>query len=132
FSVTGNHAENSLSGKLTCRECVDPGQNFPLNTGDIRLEAETEVFLVIGITCVAIALLVFWVEPLSIVGVLERLTPNVQYRVRTNRPFVALSFDDGPHQFLRPKFWRFSKLTTPKPLSFLSVNECGVTLNWLR
>jgi peptidoglycan-N-acetylglucosamine deacetylase len=27
---------------------------------------------------------------------LERLTPNIIYRVRTERPLVALSFDDGP------------------------------------
>ena len=60
------------SKPTNCRD-VRPGQSFPLNTRDVRLDAETEVFLVIGITCVPIALLVFWVEPLSVVGVLEYL-----------------------------------------------------------
>jgi hypothetical protein len=59
-----------------------PDRPSLLNTRDVRLDAETEMFLVIGITCVAIALLVFWVEPLSIVGVLERLTPDVRGSVR--------------------------------------------------
>jgi peptidoglycan-N-acetylglucosamine deacetylase len=44
-----------------------------------------------------VGLLVFWMEPLAVLSVIERLTPNVTYRVRTNRPVVALSFDDGPH-----------------------------------
>jgi peptidoglycan-N-acetylglucosamine deacetylase len=44
-----------------------------------------------------VGLLVFWMEPLAVLSVIERLTPNVTYRVRTHRPVVALSFDDGPH-----------------------------------
>ena len=44
-----------------------------------------------------VGLLVFWMEPLFVLSVIERLTPNVIYRVRTHRPVVALSFDDGPH-----------------------------------
>ena len=43
------------------------------------------------------ALVVFWMEPLAALSVIERLTPNVTYRVRTQLPVVALSFDDGPH-----------------------------------
>ena len=42
-------------------------------------------------------LVVFWMEPLSVLSAIERLTPNIIYRVRTHRPVVALSFDDGPH-----------------------------------
>jgi peptidoglycan-N-acetylglucosamine deacetylase len=42
-------------------------------------------------------LFVFWIEPLGILPVLERLTPNLTYRVRTRHPLAALSFDDGPH-----------------------------------
>jgi peptidoglycan/xylan/chitin deacetylase (PgdA/CDA1 family) len=42
-------------------------------------------------------LVVFWMEPLSVLSLIERLTPNVTYRVRTQLPMVALSFDDGPH-----------------------------------
>jgi peptidoglycan/xylan/chitin deacetylase (PgdA/CDA1 family) len=46
---------------------------------------------------------VFWVEPLAILSLLERLTPNVIYRVRTDRPLVGLSFDDGPHPVFTPQ-----------------------------
>jgi peptidoglycan-N-acetylglucosamine deacetylase len=35
--------------------------------------------------------------------VLERLTPQVTYRARTNLPLVALSFDDGPHPDYTPR-----------------------------
>lgn len=45
----------------------------------------------------ALGLVVFWLEPLAVLPALERLTPNLTYRVRTSRPLVALSFDDGPH-----------------------------------
>jgi peptidoglycan-N-acetylglucosamine deacetylase len=55
------------------------------------------VFLLIAAVLAAIGLFVFWTEPLSILPVLERLTPNIVYRVRTDLPLVALSFDDGPH-----------------------------------
>ena len=53
--------------------------------------------LVTAIFLIGVGLLVFWIEPLAVISVLERLTPNVTYRVRTHRPLVALSFDDGPH-----------------------------------
>jgi len=53
--------------------------------------------LLTAIALLAVALLVFWIEPLAVLGVLEQLTPNIIYRVRTSRPLVALSFDDGPH-----------------------------------
>jgi len=45
----------------------------------------------------AAGLVVFWMEPLSVLSMIERFTPNITYRVRTHRPVVALSFDDGPH-----------------------------------
>src|SRR5260370_33410652 len=49
-------------------------------------------------TCVlGMGLVVFLMEPLGILSVIERITPNVTYRVRTDLPVVALSFDDGPH-----------------------------------
>jgi peptidoglycan-N-acetylglucosamine deacetylase len=35
-------------------------------------------------------------QPLSAFGVLEPLTPNIVWRVETDQPLVALSFDDGP------------------------------------
>jgi peptidoglycan/xylan/chitin deacetylase (PgdA/CDA1 family) len=34
---------------------------------------------------------------------LERLTPNLTYRVPTSHPLVALSFDDGPHPIFTPQ-----------------------------
>lgn len=52
--------------------------------------------LIVGATAV-FGLFVFWVEPLWVLPGLERLTPNIVYRVRTGKPLVALSFDDGPH-----------------------------------
>lgn len=49
------------------------------------------------------ALFVFWAEPLWLLPGLERLTPNIVYRVRTRLPVVALSFDDGPHPTFTPQ-----------------------------
>jgi peptidoglycan/xylan/chitin deacetylase (PgdA/CDA1 family) len=46
---------------------------------------------------------VFWIEPLIILPLLERLTPNLTYRIRTSHPLVALSFDDGPHPIFTPQ-----------------------------
>src|SRR5207245_1540802 len=53
--------------------------------------------LLLAAALFGVGLLVFWMEPLFVLSVIERLTPNVIYRVRTHRPVVALSFDDGPH-----------------------------------
>ena len=77
---------------------------------------KSEVFILIAFICVAIGLIVFWVEPLGIFSLLERLTPNVVYRVRTDRPLVGLSFDDGPH----PVF-------TPQVLEILQNNDAKAT-----
>jgi peptidoglycan-N-acetylglucosamine deacetylase len=46
---------------------------------------------------------VFFVQPIWGVSLLERLTPQVLYRVRTAEPLVALSFDDGPHPVYTPE-----------------------------
>lgn len=50
-----------------------------------------------------VALVIFWIEPLIVLGALERLTPNIVYRIRTDRPLVALSFDDGPDPVFTPQ-----------------------------
>ncbi|MFZ0637778.1 MAG: polysaccharide deacetylase family protein [Candidatus Acidiferrales bacterium] len=50
-----------------------------------------------------VTLVVFWIEPLAVLSLLERFTPNVTFRVRTHRPLVALSFDDGPHPIFTPQ-----------------------------
>ena len=52
---------------------------------------------------VCFGLLVFWTEPMCLVGLFEWLTPNIIYRVKTDRPLVALSFDDGPHPVFTPQ-----------------------------
>lgn len=52
---------------------------------------------------VLFALSVFWTEPLWLLPGIERLTPNIVYRVRTQQPLVALSFDDGPHPSFTPQ-----------------------------
>jgi peptidoglycan/xylan/chitin deacetylase (PgdA/CDA1 family) len=48
-------------------------------------------------------LFVICIQPLAAVPVLEYLTPNIEYRVRTSLPLVALSFDDGPLPFFTPQ-----------------------------
>lgn len=55
------------------------------------------VFLLMAGLLLAIGLIVFWIEPLFVLSAIERLTPHIIYRIRTRRPLVALSFDDGPH-----------------------------------
>src|SRR6266404_5801549 len=52
---------------------------------------------VLLIALLGTVLVVFWMEPLFVLSAIERLTPNIIYRVRTHRSVVALSFDDGPH-----------------------------------
>jgi peptidoglycan/xylan/chitin deacetylase (PgdA/CDA1 family) len=49
------------------------------------------------------AQLVFWTEPSVAFALLERLTPRLVYRVETQRPLVALSFDDGPDVRFTPQ-----------------------------
>lgn len=61
------------------------------------------MFLAVIGALVALCLVVFWVEPLTALSVIERLTPNIIYRVRTDAPLVALSFDDGPDPTFTPQ-----------------------------
>jgi len=62
------------------------------------------VFLLISsVVVIAIWLLVFWIQPLAVVSVFERITPNIIYRLPVELPLVALSFDDGPHPTYTPK-----------------------------
>ena len=46
---------------------------------------------------------VYWTEPGPAFTVLEYLTPQVTYRVQTDRQMVALSFDDGPDPVYTPQ-----------------------------
>jgi peptidoglycan/xylan/chitin deacetylase (PgdA/CDA1 family) len=59
---------------------------------------------------------VFWIQPLGALSLIERLTPNEVYRVPTDHPLVALSFDDGPN----PSF-------TPQVLDILERNHAKAT-----
>lgn len=61
----------------------------------------------------------FWTEPLWLLPALERLTPNIVYRVRTRKPLVALSFDDGPHPFFTPQVLDTLKQYDAKATFFL-------------
>jgi peptidoglycan/xylan/chitin deacetylase (PgdA/CDA1 family) len=40
--------------------------------------------------------IIFWTEPAVALAVAARLAPNIVWRVPIDKPFVALSFDDGP------------------------------------
>ena len=59
--------------------------------------------LLSALALLALALFVFWIEPLAILPVLERVTPQLTYRIPTRHPLVALSFDDGPHPIFTPQ-----------------------------
>jgi peptidoglycan-N-acetylglucosamine deacetylase len=78
-----------------------------------------EVLLLALCALVAVFLVVFFVQPLAAVSVLERLTPSVTYRVRTNLPLVALSFDDGPHPIYTPQVLEILKSGGAKATFFL-------------
>src|SRR5438874_12268700 len=77
------------------------------------------VLLLVGAMVVVMGLVVFWVEPLGVLGVLERLTPKIVYRVRTHLPLVALSFDDGPHPTFTPQVLEILERQDVKATFFL-------------
>jgi peptidoglycan-N-acetylglucosamine deacetylase len=56
-----------------------------------------------ALLAVAAGQVVSWTEPGPAFAVLERLTPNLVWRVETERPLVALSFDDGPSPAYTPQ-----------------------------
>jgi len=71
--------------------------------GRNRSEPVKRVFAILAGALVLLSLFVFFVEPLWMVPLLERMTPNILYRVRTEKPLVALSFDDGPNPEFTPQ-----------------------------
>jgi peptidoglycan/xylan/chitin deacetylase (PgdA/CDA1 family) len=77
------------------------------------------MLILAGIAFVAFGLLVFWAEPICLVGVFERLTPKIVYRVRTKHPMVALSFDDGPHPVFTPQVLEILQSHNAKATFFL-------------
>jgi peptidoglycan/xylan/chitin deacetylase (PgdA/CDA1 family) len=64
----------------------------------------------------AVSQVVWWTEPAALFGVLEWAAPGVVWRVRTNEPIIALSFDDGPD----PTY-------TPQVLDILAQHEAHAT-----
>jgi hypothetical protein len=77
--------------------------------------------LLMATALLSMGLVVFWIEPLGVLGVIEKLTPNVTYRVRTHLPVVALSFDDGPHpRFTLQVLERFLTVRHSLSLSVIS------------
>jgi peptidoglycan-N-acetylglucosamine deacetylase len=75
--------------------------------------------LVTSIVLFAVGLLVFWVEPLVFLGVFERLAPNITFRIRTDHPWAALSFDDGPHPIFTPQVLEILQRYDAKATFFL-------------
>ena len=77
------------------------------------------IFLLCLGAFVVFVLYVVFVQPLWVVPALERLTPQVTYRVRTNLPLVALSFDDGPHPDYTPQVLEILKRHDARATFFL-------------
>jgi hypothetical protein len=77
------------------------------------------LLLLVCAIVVVVGLVVFWIEPLGALGVLERLTPNIVYRVRAKLRLVALSFDDGPHPAFTPQVLEILKRQEAKATFFL-------------
>jgi peptidoglycan-N-acetylglucosamine deacetylase len=77
------------------------------------------MFLLAGGALAIIGLVLFWTEPLFVLGALERLTPKIVYRVRTHLPLVALSFDDGPHPAFTPQVLEILERQDAKATFFL-------------
>jgi len=61
------------------------------------------VVAVVAGALIAVGLYVFFVEPLWMLPVLDWITPNILYRVKTKKLLVALSFDDGPNREFTPQ-----------------------------
>jgi peptidoglycan/xylan/chitin deacetylase (PgdA/CDA1 family) len=63
--------------------------------------------------------LVVGTQPLFAFGILERLTPNLIWRVETDQPLVALSFDDGPDPTHTPQVLEILKRSGATATFFL-------------
>jgi peptidoglycan-N-acetylglucosamine deacetylase len=75
--------------------------------------------LLTSIVLLAMGLLVYFIEPLAVLTVFERLAPNVTFRIRTHCPLVALSFDDGPHPIFTPQVLEILQRYDAKATFFL-------------
>lgn len=63
--------------------------------------------------------LIYWTEPFAAFSVLERVTPQVVYRIKTSSPLVGLSFDDGPHSTFTPQVLEILEQHQAKATFFL-------------
>ena len=85
----------------------------------MRLRNRIRVFLVVISGLVTICLAIFAIEPLSAIPVIEWITPNLVYRIRTDLPMVALSFDDGPSADFTPQVLEILQRHRAKATFFL-------------
>ncbi len=74
---------------------------------------------ILALLVVTAGLYVFFVEPLWMVPALEKMTPNILYRVETKGRLVALSFDDGPNARFTPQVLDLLKQNDAKATFFL-------------
>jgi peptidoglycan/xylan/chitin deacetylase (PgdA/CDA1 family) len=72
-----------------------------------------------SLALLGVGLLIYWTEPPAVFSVLERVTPNLVYRVHTDRPLVALSFDDGPDPTFTPQVLQILERYGAKATFFL-------------
>jgi peptidoglycan/xylan/chitin deacetylase (PgdA/CDA1 family) len=77
------------------------------------------VVLLASAAAVAGGVLVIATQPLAAFALLERLTPNLIWRVQTDQPLVALSFDDGPHPTHTPEVLKILKQSGARATFFL-------------
>lgn len=77
------------------------------------------VVAVVAGALMAVGLYMFFVEPLWVLPVLEWITPNILYRVKTEKALVALSFDDGPHPGFTPQVLEILERYRAKATFFL-------------
>jgi peptidoglycan/xylan/chitin deacetylase (PgdA/CDA1 family) len=77
------------------------------------------VVLLTSIALLGVGFLVYLIEPLAVLGVFERLAPNITFRIPTYRPLVALSFDDGPHPIYTPQVLEILERYDAKATFFL-------------
>jgi len=86
--------------------------------------------LLLALTLLAVALFLFWIEPPILLPLLERLTPNLTYRIRTSHPLVALSFDDGPHPIFTPQVLEILHQHNAHATFFLIGERAPATPTW--
>jgi peptidoglycan/xylan/chitin deacetylase (PgdA/CDA1 family) len=65
-------------------------------TRNVNIRRLTIRVLATGLLATAGWQILSWTQPSWAFPIVESLTPNVVWRVKTDRPLVALSFDDGP------------------------------------